>query len=375
MDTLFNFLSFLLSFAVVIIPLVFVHELGHFLAARICGVKVEVFAIGIGPRIIGFFDKKGTMWQFSLLPLGGYVKMLGGEAVLDPSAIKNIPPQERKFAFPLQPLLQRAFIVIAGPLANIIFSLIIFVLVFSLHGRYVPAPYNEAGLSAIHQNSPAERAGIKTGDIITHYNNQPIFSFEELRNAIQKSKDLPSPLIVSRGNSSLSLSVTPKKIVRDNQTFYVIGITASQGRLEKDSLFDATKNAALTAYRVSFFIGESLSNFLGVRTTSQSRPSASSEAELAGPLGIASMAREAVQGGIIVLAMTIAIWSINLAIFNLLPIPVLDGGHLALFLIEALTGKPVNPQWQRTLTIIGLSLLIALFLYVTYGDIFRLISP
>ena len=380
MDNLLNALSYPLSFAIVIITLVFFHELGHFLIARWCGVKVLVFAIGLGPKVWGFVDRQGTSWQLSLLPLGGYVKMLGGEAVLDPDALQKIPPKERKYAFPCKSLAQRAAIVIAGPLANVLLSLVIFTAVFSLYGRYQPTIYLESGFSEIQNDSPAQKAGLIKGDIITQFGEIQINKFEDLSKAISKYKDLQTSITVSREGSYFNAQITPRKIVNDGKTLYQIGVMSPRGKLVRDSIPSAFINSIHTSYQITSLIGNTLKNLLfssflpTTPSDGQSTVSSSSSPEFAGPLGIASMSRDALFGGIIVLAMTIAIWSINLAIFNMLPIPVLDGGHLLLFLIEAIIKKPINHKIQQYVTTFGVLLLMSLFVYVTYGDIVRILT-
>ena len=376
MDSLLQFIASFSSFAIVIIILVFFHELGHFLVARLCGVHVEVFAVGLGPRICSFVDRHNTTWQLSILPLGGYVRMLGGEAILDPNAINNIPEAQRNKAFPTKNLWQRSAIVAAGPLANILLSLVIFIFVFTSYGSVEPAAYLETGVGKVQEQSPAEKAGIKEGDIITRIGDMEIYSFADLRNAMQQTNGGTTKVLLTRGLDTLQLELTPNtQQLANGDIVYLMGVFSPSGKLVEHNIFSATGQAFQLTKEITLLIGETLRDLIlpGLRD-SQSVGVSSGGANLAGPVGIASMARDALSGGVVVLAMTIAIWSINLAVFNLLPIPVLDGGHLALFLIEGITGRPVHHRVQQFLTATGIAILLALFIYVTYGDILRLLS-
>ena len=337
--------------------LILVHEWGHFLAARLFGVRVERFSIGFGPRLWGL--KKGdTDFCISAIPLGGYVKLLGeGEEVLSPS--------EKPYAFSEKPLWQRAAIVFAGPLFNFLLAWLIFSLFFVLKGK----PYVLPEVGKVMAGSPAEKAGLKAGDLILEINGVAVKTWEELTQEVRRSGGRDLRLTIKRGKETLVVTVVPevrevKNLFGETEKVPVLGIVAS-GSFRTESL---PPWAALWEGLAKMFSVTKLTFMALVKLIERALPLSS----LGGPLLIAQMAGEQAKQGFMALLLFSGVLSVNLGIINLLPIPMLDGGHLFFYTLEAVRGRPLSPQTQERLQKIGLALLIALMVLVFYNDLARL---
>jgi regulator of sigma E protease len=362
------FVDTLPYFIIVLSIVVFVHEWGHYIVARMCGVKVESFSIGFGPELFGFRDKAGTRWKISLLPLGGYVKMFGDA---DPTSARpdektyEMTAAEKKVAFFYKPVWARAAIVAAGPMVNFLFTFIIFVGLFTIEGQ----PFTPPRVGEVAKESPAAAAGFRSGDIITKINNKPITRFEEIRREIA-TIETKTLVEIDRKGRKMELTVTPK-IAEVKDRFGVahkisqIGIRSQTGKLEYRKLDPITAvgasvvemgsmmNATLTA------IGQII---MGTRGTE----------ELGGPLRIAQMSGEVGKEGFVPLVWFMAVISLSLGLFNLFPIPLLDGGHLLFYMIEALKGKPVNESIMDFTSKAGFVFIIGLMVFFTWNDIVQL---
>ena len=348
----------ILSFIVVLGVLIFFHEFGHFLVARLFGVGVEKFSLGFGPRLIG--KKVGiTDYRISAIPLGGYVKMIGEE----PDA--EIAPEDISLSFTHKHVAKRMLIVAAGPVFNILLAVIIFFGIFFTSGTFVLKP----SVGSVKQGSPAFAAGLEKGDLITAINESVINSWDEMAEIINASKGQKIKLAVRRGESTQNFSLAPEQVTTKNifgedVQRYIIGITASGETYSKElNFFQAFSESMIQTYRVTELMVVIIAKLITGDISTDT---------LGGPIMIAQMAGDSAKAGIGSLISFIALISVNLAIINLLPIPVLDGGHLLFFSIEAVKGRPVSIKVREIAQQIGLFLLILLMILVFYNDISRI---
>jgi regulator of sigma E protease len=345
------------SLIIVLGVLIFFHELGHFLVARLLGVGVERFSLGFGPKLVG--KKIGiTEYQISAIPLGGYVKMVGE------SPDSELDPSEIPISFTHKHVLKRILIVAAGPFFNILLALIIFFGIFQISGLLILKP----GIGSVNEGSPAFMAGLKKDDLVVSIDGVDISSWEDMANAIMASKGKTLSISVRRGDTVLTKNVTPevkkfKNIFNEDVDRYVIGITASGEIFKKDlNFFQAFSESINQTYQITAL------TIKGVVKLFQGTVSPKT---LGGPIMIAQMAGQQAKEGVVNLIFFIALISINLAILNFLPIPVLDGGHLLFFFIEAIKGSPVSVKVREISQQAGIFVLILLMIYVFYNDIAR----
>ena len=344
------------AFIFVLGILIFFHELGHFLMAKVFNVGVEKFSLGFGPRLIG--KTVGiTDYRISAIPLGGYVKMVGEEpdAEIDPS---NIP-----ISFTHKHVFKRILIVGAGPLFNLFLTVLIF---FGLLW-YSGVPILKATIGDVNENSPAFEAGLKKGDQVVAINNHPIEYWEEMSHEIVNSKGKALTFAIRRNQKNLSVTIKPeivtsKDIFGEDIQRYIIGVAAAEDIHQKNLNFiEAGRESIIQTYYYTEI------TILSIVKMVQGKLSA--EKNIGGPIKIAELAGQQAKKGISQLLLFIAALSINLAILNVLPIPVLDGGHLLFFLIEAIIGRPVNIRMREIAQQAGLFLLILLMIFAIYNDI------
>lgn len=357
-----------LPFLFVLGIVVFFHELGHFAVARWCGVKVDVFSVGFGRELIGRYDKHGTRWRLSLIPLGGYVKFAGDEnaaSIPDRERIAAMSEEERAGAFIAKPVWQRAAVVAAGPIANFLLAITIFAIIFMSVGRIVITPV----VDTVAEGSAAEAAGMQAGDVILAVDNKEIATFSQLQRIVSVSADLPLVLDVDRMGSVVTLTVTPKySEIKDRfgnvQRVGLLGVGRSP---EKEDLIHQTFGpiAAIAegAKETAFVTVSSLDYLWGMVAGRHSTD------QLGGPIRIAKISGDVAKEGFLSLVSLAAVLSIGIGILNLLPIPVLDGGHLLYFLAEAVRGKPLSERVQDLGFRIGLGLLLMLMVFVTWNDV------
>ncbi len=347
----------IVAFIVVLGILIFFHEFGHFIVARLCGVGVETFSLGFGHKIykkkIGF-----TEYCLSIIPLGGYVKMVGEEPG---SPIKD---EDIKRSFTHKKLYQKMLIVAAGPFFNFLLAIIIFYIIFQVSGFYMIKPV----VGDIVQNSPAMKAGIQKGDVIKQINNTPIESWNDMVGLISHSKGEKITILIERHRKKIAFELRPAPtIVRDifgeKIKKYMIGISSSGEVFHKElnplQAMGASLRKTWDFIDLTFLsIAKILNGTLSSKT-------------LGGPIMIAQMAGKEAEAGAANFAFFIAMLSVNLGIINLFPIPILDGGHLFFFLIEAITGKPVSDKVHEKANQVGIAVLVALMFFVFYNDIMR----
>jgi regulator of sigma E protease len=345
------------SLIIVLGVLIFFHELGHFLVARLLGVGVEKFSLGFGPKLVG--KKIGiTEYRISAIPLGGYVKMVGEspDSELDPS---DIP-----ISFTHKHVLKRILIVAAGPLFNILLAVIIFFGIFQIYGLLILKPT----IGEVNEGTPAYNGGLKKDDLVVSIDGVEVTNWEDMANVIMESRGKTLTISVLRNDTILTKNVTPeaktfKNIFNEDVERYVIGIKASGEVFKKDlNLFQSVSERIIQTYQIT---GLTLK---GVVKLFQGTVSPKT---LGGPIMIAQMAGQQAKEGVTNLIFFIAIISINLAILNFLPIPVLDGGHLLFFFIEAVIGHPVSVKVREIAQQAGIFVLILLMIYVFYNDIAR----
>ncbi len=356
----FTSVSVILQVIIVFGLIVFVHELGHFLAAKWAGVGVERFSLGFGPKVLG--KRVGeTEYLLSAVPLGGYVKMVG-EEVGEP-----VDPAVEQLSFSHKPVGKRFLIVFAGPFSNILWAFIIFSVVFFSFG--INVPIDAARVGGVEPNRPAHKAGLEPGDEILSISGTPVKTWEELAKQIQQSQGQPLHLAVKReGGETTDLTVSPE--LRDDPTGsegtkkYAIGITPPS-ELKEVSFMEAVGLGASQTWFWTKLIFHSLIMLVRGEVSAK---------ELGGPILIAQVAGQQARLGLDYLLRFAAVINVNLAVFNLLPIPVLDGGHLFFFLIEMLLGRPLSIRSREMAGRVGFVVIATLSVVVLYNDNARLVE-
>jgi regulator of sigma E protease len=368
MDFIASLPSYIIPFLVVLTILVFVHELGHFWVARRAGVRVEVFSVGFGPEIFGWNDRHGTRWKIAWLPLGGYVKMHGdadASSAPDHAAAATMSPEERSTAFPHKSLAWRAAIVAAGPAANFLFAILVFACLFVASGR----PFTPPVVGSTIEGMPADQAGLRPGDRILAIDGSRIDRFEQIQRTVLLNLDRPLEIEYMRDDQRLRTTLTPR-IVEDTDLLgnrsrmARLGIRSS-GQRESEEI----RSPVLAIY---YAVEETWSQTTGtLKAVGQMLVGRRGAEELSGPLGIARVSGEAARAGWGSLVALMATLSISLGLINLFPIPILDGGHLVLYAIEAIRGRPLGPRAQEYGFRVGLVLVLSLMLFATWQDLLR----
>ena len=353
----------LLAFLIVIGVLVFVHEMGHYLVGRWCGVKADTFAIGFGKEIVGWTDKRGTRWKICLLPLGGYVQFAGD---MDPSGMKSkewlsLPAAERNQTFQSKSLWQRAAIVFAGPAINFIFAILIIIGFVIAYGTSATLPV----ASQISPNSTAAAIGMKPGDRVISIDGEKIELFEDLRQKIMLLPEKNVEIVYERDGQRIAREgKTGVQILKDRfgneYRLGLLGMSSSQVEWREVSPLEAP----VVAVQKTIGIVDQITTTLGQVITGKR-----SIKELGGPLKIAQVSGEQFKLGLESFILFVALISINLGFINLLPIPMLDGGHLMFYAIEAVRRRPASAKVQEWAFRSGLALVMVFMLVVTFNDL------
>ncbi len=354
---------YLVGFLLVLGPLVFVHEYGHYIVGRWCGVKADAFSIGFGRRIVGWTDKRGTEWKIGWLPLGGYVQFAGDrDAVSQPDAEwQQLPEDQRSHTFPAQPVWKRALIVLAGPLTNFLFA----ILIFAAFGMAYGVPQTPPVIGSIAPKSAGAAAKLQVGDRIVAINGQTMENFEDIRMAVSYDLGKPARLDIQRGQDRFDLTLRPQ-IITETDPFgnkserAIIGILPANPVYTTVGPIDAVQAATSQTWALVRMTG----NILGQFVTGQR-----SVKDMGGPVRIAKQSGEMASLGPEALIFFIAFVSINLGFINLLPLPMLDGGHLAFYAYEAVRRRPAPAAAQEWAFRVGFMALVTLMLVVTFNDL------
>ncbi len=352
----------LLAFIILLPTVVFVHELGHFIFARITGVKVEAFSIGFGRALCTWTDKYGTNWKLSMIPLGGYVKMFGQSDLPETADkraeyFKKLTKEEKKQNFEFKNRFQKSLIVGAGPAFNFLFGFLIFAMLFFFIGR----PNFSPVISSVVDSSPAHTAGLLTGDKILFINDIKIEKTSDIAPLIENSKGEKLNIQILRDQLFMKIPVTPKQ---ENGKYY-LGIAHGeviQG-YDKEGFI---KSISLASSQVSGIVSMTFKSLSEMLTGSRSSK------ELGGLLSIAKIGGEALSNGAYSFLYMIALISISLGLFNLFPIPVLDGGYLLIYLIESITRREISEKIKEKMFFIGFVFIVFLLLLANINDILRL---
>ncbi len=367
---LIDFAESIGSFIFIITIIVFVHEFGHFYMARLFGVKVKVFSIGFGRSILWWHDKKGTKWSLGWLPLGGYVQMYGDvnpSSMPDIKAVQEMDKKEQQESFYHKKLWQKAIIVAAGPVANYILAILVLTWINYVNGISVIIPE----VTTVIAGTPAELSGIKAGDVITRVDGKEINNLNELQKSIIKSNGASLLLNINRNNENISVEITPYYAddknpsnninkTKDKPKVPTIGIICSKVKLEEVNLGYAGLTSLRYTYEISVLMLEAIKDlFTGGKGVS----------EIGGPIKIAQYSAKSVKEGKEAVLQLIYMLSLNLGLVNLLPIPLLDGGHLLYYSIQAFYGKPLPINIQLIGFRLGFALLMIVMLYATWNDV------
>jgi len=343
---------------------VFIHELGHFLVARLCGVRVLVFSVGFGREIAGFTDRLGTRWKLSAIPLGGYVKFFGDEnaaSVPDQTTVENMTAEEREKSFFHQPLGRRAAIVAAGPGINFILAIVIFAIVLALKGQ----PFATPQIDSVVPNSAAAAAGFQAGDVIRSIDGRKIENFFDMQRIVSASAKRTLTIEVDRGGIPMTLTPTPN-LTKGRDVF---GNFTCQGTLGVQ-----TKNASLQGVPLSSAVPLALSETWNIvdRTFSFIAGLARGTEcpdQVGGVWKIAEVSGQVATQGFLPWLHLVGVLSVSIGLFNLFPVPLLDGGHLMFYLIEAVMRRPLSPRAQEIGFRIGFALVVMLMIFTFFNDI------
>lgn len=367
------FVTMIASFVFVLAIVVVIHELGHYWVGRWCGVGVTSFSFGFGPELFGWTDKNGTRWKVSAIPLGGYVKFHGDEnaaSVPDFEAANSMTDEQRSTSLQHQSVGKRAAVVAAGPIANFLLSILIFAGTVFAVGKYEAVPRVEK----VVENSPAFRAGFQPGDIILEIDGSPIKSFVELQRAANANAGVPLGITLSRAGARVNVTVTPElkeiKSAFGTQRVGIIGLQAS-GRPED---YATRRLGPLESLRYgvaeTWYIVERTGSYLTGLFAGRETPD-----QLSGPIRIAQISGTVASAGLLALLNLAAVLSVSVGLLNLLPVPMLDGGHLMFYAVEALRGRPLSAQIQEYGFRIGLAMVLALMIFATWNDVSALRAP
>jgi len=379
MGFLMTFLGYLLPFLLVLSVVVFVHEYGHFIVARWCGVKVDAFSLGFGPELAAFIDRKGTRWRIAAIPLGGYVKFHGdanGASIPSPETIAAMSPEERAVSFAGQNVAKRAAVVFAGPGFNFLLAIAIFASIFAYFGRPILVdgqPLLAPRISSVLPNGAGNAAGFKAGDVVKSVDGAAIDNFGQFQRLVSASIGRELRVTVLRGEDEAVLLATPAATETKGPDGAVIkvgrlGLTASDDfrdmKMAPCSVFEAIGLAANETWSIVEQTGRYVAGLFAGRE---------SPSQLSGPIGIAvvsgQMAQKIPTLGIWPLVNLIAWLSVSVGLLNLAPVPLLDGGHLAFFAIEAIRGRALNDRIQEYAFRVGLALVCSLMIFATYNDL------
>ncbi|MGD0641379.1 MAG: RIP metalloprotease [Roseiarcus sp.] len=364
---------YILPFIFVMSVIVFFHELGHYLVGRWCGVRIEAFSLGFGPELYARVDKLGTRWRLAAFPLGGYVKFYGdanATSAPDLEGVEAMSPEERARTLAGQPLRNRAAIVAAGPIANFVLAFIIFTGLFMAFGRVE----HTARIGGVEAGSPAAQAGFEAGDLVKSIDGAPVETFQDLQQATMLSTGLPMTFVVERASGDVTLTATPEIAVVDQgplgkRRMGHLGLASSRNPADVKFERCAAPTCAAWGGEQVWFIVRATGAYVGGLFAG--RESADS---LSGPIAVSQIAGEMAKISPWELFSLAALFSVSVGLMNLLPIPLLDGGHLLYFALEGVRGRPLSERVQQIGLRVGIAFVALLVIFTTSHDIFRLVG-
>jgi len=370
----FGFLAgYILPYVVVLSLLVFVHELGHYLAGRWSGIRILAFSIGFGPELVGFTDSHGTRWKLSAIPLGGYVRFYGdadAASLADSDELAEMSPEERAQTLAGAKLWKRAVTVAAGPIANFVAAIAIFAVLFATQGKPVADPV----VAEVKDGSAAYEAGVLPGDVLVALDGDRIETFDDVVRYISMRPGIPVVVTVLRGSGEVDVNLVPRRTVTTDRfgnemEVGQIGIITNQQsgnfRIVELTPLQAVGEGVMQTWHIITGTFDYISNLFAGRMNAD---------QLGGPVRIVQASGQMATLGFVALLNLAAVLSVSLGLLNLMPVPVLDGGHLVLYALEAIRGKPVGQYAQEIAFRIGLAMILSLMVFATWNDISRLIG-
>jgi regulator of sigma E protease len=362
--------GYIVPFLFVLTVVVFVHEMGHYLVGRWCGIGVQAFAIGFGPELFGFNDKNGTRWKLCLIPLGGYVKFVGDSSEAstpDHADMAEMSDAEKAVSFHHKSVGKRALTVVAGPVANFLLAIALFFGTVYISGRHVLPPK----IDTVQAGSVAEKAGFLAGDLIVSVDAKPIRTFQEIQKIVNIKAGEPLQFVVERKGADITLTVTPElkelKTTLGKQRIGLIGLSASKDPSDwKHETYGAAESLKIAVSDTWNVVDRTL-DYLGKVITRQE-----SVEQLSGPLRIAQASGHFASAGFSALIGLTALLSVSIGLINLFPIPMLDGGHLVFYAAEAIRGKPLGERTQEWGFRMGVAFILMIMLVSTWNDLVHL---
>ncbi len=355
------------AFIVVLTVIVFVHEMGHYLVARWCGIAIQTFSLGFGPEIVGFNDRHGTRWKISVIPLGGYVRFVGdmnAASMPDPELVAALPAAEQKRLFVNKNVWQRIAVVVAGPASNVIFTFVVLYGLLLSYGQYVVPPV----ISDVSWGSVAMRAGLLPGDRIESVDGFSVRSFGDFQQFVETAPGRPVTIVLDRDGVSRTITLTPD-IARDTDRFgngRRVGRIGVMRTVEQSDVTlyrpNPVEAVGMTGDQIRFIVDRTVA-FLGDFFVGRGDPE-----QLGGPVKVAKVSGEVATLGVVALINLAALLSLNIGIFNLLPVPVLDGGHLLYYIIEAARRRPLSQRAQELGYRVGFAIVGTLMIFTLLND-------
>ncbi|WP_341632509.1 M50 family metallopeptidase [Sphingomonas agri] len=352
----------LIAFVCALGPLVFFHELGHYLVARLFGIPAETFSIGFGRELAGWTDRQGTRWKLAWLPLGGYVKFVGDMTpASNPAELESIPEDMREHAFQLRPVWQRFLVVLAGPVANFVLAILIFAALFAIVGK----PHSPNVIESVRAGTPAEHAQLKAGDRIDAVAGQSVSSFEEIQRIVSLRPGEALTLTINRSGHELSVPVR-LGVQTEHDRFGEVYRVGMLGIMQTHIVTERVPPLELLPVATGYTIDIVRTMVVGISQIVTGRRGTE---DVGGPIKIAQIAGQQASLGALPFVQLLALFSINLGFINLLPVPMLDGGHLFFYAVEAIRRRPLSARALEWAFRGGLAVILALVLFTTINDL------